>query len=185
MPSFKSLIRAYIVSLPLPNREPQVCVDGTYERTMPPGNVDEEQPLLHREISEEREEHERQEVRFSDGDEENPRAWSKRKKLTNVAIIALMSILSPLASSMFTPGIKTSGRGFENRPAERSGDHDWICGHAWIRPIGDCASVRDLWEAAGLHLLFCCLFFAADTYCIGSKCCHPHRCQDDIRVFRE
>jgi MFS family permease len=73
---------------------------------MPPGNVDEEQPLLHRDISEERGDDERQEVKFSEDDEENPKAWNKRKKLTNVAIIALMSILSPLASSMFTPGIK-------------------------------------------------------------------------------
>ena len=44
-------------------------------------------------------------VKFSDDDEENPRAWSPKKKLTNVGIIALMAILSPLASSMFTPGI--------------------------------------------------------------------------------
>lgn len=73
---------------------------------MPPGNVDEEQPLLHREISEQRDEHDRQEVKFSEDDEENPRSWSKRKKLINVAIIALMSILSPLASSMVTPGIE-------------------------------------------------------------------------------
>ena len=76
---------------------------------MPPGNVDEEQPLLHRAISEdasdEFNEDETQEIKFSEDDEENPRAWSSKKKLINVAIIALMSILSPLASSMFTPGI--------------------------------------------------------------------------------
>ncbi|KAK5457060.1 hypothetical protein LTS15_004841 [Exophiala xenobiotica] len=46
-----------------------------------------------------------QKVQFDDDDEENPRAWSGRKKIVNVAIIALMAILSPLASSMFTPGI--------------------------------------------------------------------------------
>jgi len=44
-------------------------------------------------------------VSFEDGDSENPRQWSRRKKMINVFIIALMSILSPLASSMFTPGI--------------------------------------------------------------------------------
>ena len=44
-------------------------------------------------------------IKFTDGDEENPRAWTPKKKLTNVGIIALMAILSPLASSMFTPGI--------------------------------------------------------------------------------
>lgn len=46
------------------------------------------------------------EIKFPDGDENNPKSWSKRKKLTNVGIIALMAILSPLASSMFTPGIQ-------------------------------------------------------------------------------
>lgn len=44
-------------------------------------------------------------ISFGDDDPENPRAWSERQKLTNVGIIALMAILSPLASSMFTPGI--------------------------------------------------------------------------------
>lgn len=49
---------------------------------------------------------ETQQIKFSaDGDADNPRTWSPRKKMTNVAIIALMSILSPLASSMFAPGI--------------------------------------------------------------------------------
>jgi hypothetical protein len=67
---------------------------------------DEEQPLLRRESIDEHDGHERQQVKFSEDDEENPRAWSKRKKLINVAIIALMSIFSPLASSMFTPGIE-------------------------------------------------------------------------------
>ncbi|XP_014560036.1 hypothetical protein COCVIDRAFT_90080 [Bipolaris victoriae FI3] len=37
--------------------------------------------------------------------DENPREWTKGRKMANVAVIALMSILSPLVSSMFTPGI--------------------------------------------------------------------------------
>ena len=48
---------------------------------------------------------ENRQISFSPDDPENPKAWPHRKKLTNVAIIALMAILSPLASSMFTPGI--------------------------------------------------------------------------------
>ncbi|KIV89362.1 hypothetical protein PV10_08938 [Exophiala mesophila] len=46
-------------------------------------------------------------VSFSSTDDSttDPRAWPANKKMLNVAIIALMSILSPLASSMFTPGI--------------------------------------------------------------------------------
>ncbi|KAI4277730.1 MAG: hypothetical protein LQ337_001541 [Flavoplaca oasis] len=44
-------------------------------------------------------------VDFTDWDEEDPRNWAKSRKLINVGIIALMAVLSPLASSMFTPGI--------------------------------------------------------------------------------
>lgn len=43
---------------------------------------------------------------FTDSDPENPRQWTRRTKMANVAVIAAMSILSPLASSMFTPGIQ-------------------------------------------------------------------------------
>lgn len=42
---------------------------------------------------------------FPPSDPEHPRSWPARKKLINVTIIALMAVLSPLASSMFTPGI--------------------------------------------------------------------------------
>ncbi|KAL2395954.1 MFS-type transporter penM [Exophiala dermatitidis] len=48
---------------------------------------------------------EAQKISFGPKDESNPKAWTKKKKLVNVAIIALMAILTPLASSMFTPGI--------------------------------------------------------------------------------
>ncbi|KAK5150836.1 membrane transporter [Cryomyces antarcticus] len=47
----------------------------------------------------------REVLSFSKEDSENPRAWPKSKKFINVGIVASMSILSPLASSMFTPGI--------------------------------------------------------------------------------
>lgn len=45
------------------------------------------------------------EIKFADDDQDNPKAWPYRKKLINVLIIAFMAIVSPLASSMFTPGI--------------------------------------------------------------------------------
>ena len=48
---------------------------------------------------------ETQQLQFGPDDEENPKAWRPRKKLINVGIISLMAILTPLASSMFTPGI--------------------------------------------------------------------------------
>lgn len=45
------------------------------------------------------------EISFDKEDPDDPRQWTRRRKMLNVAIIALMAILSPLASSMFTPGI--------------------------------------------------------------------------------
>ena len=66
---------------------------------------DEEAPLLQRTPSDANE-RERKPINFTDEDEENPRAWTRRKKLINVGIIALMALVSPLASSMFTPGIQ-------------------------------------------------------------------------------
>lgn len=50
-------------------------------------------------------EEEPEEITFTETDDDNPRTWSEKKKLTNVFIIAFMAIVSPLASSMFTPGI--------------------------------------------------------------------------------
>ncbi|KAH7408112.1 major facilitator superfamily domain-containing protein [Phaeosphaeria sp. MPI-PUGE-AT-0046c] len=44
-------------------------------------------------------------LRIEDFPAENPRSWPKWRKMANVGVIALMSILSPLVSSMFTPGI--------------------------------------------------------------------------------
>ncbi|KAJ0116359.1 hypothetical protein J7T55_007339 [Diaporthe amygdali] len=46
-------------------------------------------------------------IEFSKEDDGNPRAWPRSKKLTNIAVVAMMAILSPLASSMFTPGINS------------------------------------------------------------------------------
>ena len=69
---------------------------------------DEERPLLHPDrdfdVASTRST-ETQQLQFSPDDEENPKAWGPRKKLINVGIISLMAILTPLASSMFTPGI--------------------------------------------------------------------------------
>ena len=78
--------------------------------TMAPHNqqADEERPLLHPDNGSEVGSHYSTETRsidFKEDDPENPRAWSPGKKLMNVGIIAFMAILSPLASSMFTPGI--------------------------------------------------------------------------------
>ncbi|KAF2099851.1 membrane transporter [Rhizodiscina lignyota] len=70
---------------------------------MPP-HADERSPLLGNGSSEEQDD--RELLYLSKEDPENPRAWKRSQKLANVAVIASMSILSPLASSMFTPGIQ-------------------------------------------------------------------------------
>ncbi|KJY00104.1 MFS general substrate transporter like protein [Zymoseptoria brevis] len=44
-------------------------------------------------------------VEFGKNDPGDPRKWSNTKKMLNVTVIASMAVLSPLASSMFTPGI--------------------------------------------------------------------------------
>lgn len=52
-------------------------------------------------------------LRFEEHDSENPRQWSYTRKMLNVATIASMAILSPLASSMFTPGIQQIAEGLD------------------------------------------------------------------------
>lgn len=54
-----------------------------------------------------------QKVTFSEEDDDNPKRWSRKKKLTNVFIIAFMAILSPLASSMYSPGIAQIAEEFD------------------------------------------------------------------------
>ncbi|QIW94779.1 hypothetical protein AMS68_000297 [Peltaster fructicola] len=53
----------------------------------------------------------REVLKMNDDDPENPRHWPRSRKLVNTAVIALMSVLSPLASSMFTPGIGDIAKG--------------------------------------------------------------------------
>ena len=69
-----------------------------------PRSADEESPLLSQDGRSTHPEG-RSAVAFKEDDEENPKAWSRRKKLTNVGVIAFMALVSPLASSMFAPGI--------------------------------------------------------------------------------
>lgn len=74
----------------------------------------EEEPLLQaqRQASNGNEDGDDREVLdFKEDDPENPRKWSRFQKMLNVATIASMAILSPLASSMFTPGIDQIAEG--------------------------------------------------------------------------
>ncbi|KAI9053535.1 hypothetical protein LZ554_002490 [Drepanopeziza brunnea f. sp. 'monogermtubi'] len=72
---------------------------------MPSHTPDEREPLLRNGNGNGRQD-ERQLLEFGKQDDSNPRAWSKSKKLGNTFVIASMSILSPLASSIFSPGIE-------------------------------------------------------------------------------
>lgn len=53
----------------------------------------------------------REVIAFEEHDEGNPRDWKQSTKMVNVAVIAAMAIISPLASSMFTPGIGEIAKG--------------------------------------------------------------------------
>jgi multidrug resistance protein len=77
-------------------------------------HLDEESPLLERDSEDEERSHHH--LDFDQDDERNPRAWPRSKKLCNVAIIACMSILSPLTSSIFTPGIHQIADGLHTTP---------------------------------------------------------------------
>ncbi|KAG8631565.1 hypothetical protein KVT40_000705 [Elsinoe batatas] len=71
-------------------------------------DTNEETPLLDENLSNRDavDEDTRKLLKFEDGDESNPRNWPRRRKMVNVFVIAMMSILSPLASSAFTPGLQ-------------------------------------------------------------------------------
>lgn len=75
-------------------------------------NHDERQPLLQHQTTDAGEGGDsRQLLEFNPTDVDDPRQWPYPRKMTNVAVIALMAVLSPLASSMFTPGIDQIAEG--------------------------------------------------------------------------
>jgi hypothetical protein len=39
------------------------------------------------------------------GDPENPRNWDSRKRWTHIGIVAMVTFVSPLASSIFSPSV--------------------------------------------------------------------------------
>ncbi|KAI5367588.1 putative major facilitator superfamily, MFS transporter superfamily [Septoria linicola] len=78
------------------------------------GSVDETAPLLQNGNDQQEEDaDERELLFFGKDDPENPRDWPYSRKMLNVATIAAMAILSPLASSMFTPGIQQIADGLD------------------------------------------------------------------------
>lgn len=57
-------------------------------------NHDEQSPLLQHDREQDGEEP--QTIDFSKEDEDNPRAWSRSKKLTNIAVVAMMASMHAL-----------------------------------------------------------------------------------------
>lgn len=76
---------------------------------------DETQPLLQDGA---RRGDDRELLSFEKGDTENPRNWSHTKKMVNVATVAAMAIVSPLASSMFSPGIDQIAEGLNTTTSQ-------------------------------------------------------------------
>lgn len=60
-------------------------------------NHDEQSPLLQHEREQDGEEP--QTIDFSKEDEDNPKAWSRSKKLTNIAVVAMMASKYALKTS--------------------------------------------------------------------------------------
>lgn len=50
----------------------------------------------------------------SDDDPKNPLNWSTSLKVTNIALISMLSLIAPLASSMFAPGVPQLMKEFNN-----------------------------------------------------------------------
>lgn len=50
-------------------------------------------------------------------DPQNPMNWSAKKKWSNIAILSFLTLLIPLASSMFAPGVPDVMRDFHNTNA--------------------------------------------------------------------
>ena len=57
-------------------------------------------------------------IQFAEDDQDNPKKWKYREKLSNIGVIACMAVLSPLASSMFTPGIEQIAEGLDTTPEQ-------------------------------------------------------------------
>lgn len=126
---------------------------------MPPLNAhDEETPLLRPDgdarSTRSHDTHDTIQVQFPEGDNGDPRAWKERRKMTNVAIVALMAILSPLASSMFTPGISQIA---EDLDASEQSVIATTTGFVICLGIGPLV-LAPLSETFGRRLLYICCF---------------------------
>lgn len=87
-------------------KERQPSLDGATITPDPAGLTDREDANISIEKREEAEETDPNVVSWDGPDDpQNPKNWTDKKKWTNVAILSILTVITPLGSSMFAPGI--------------------------------------------------------------------------------
>ncbi|KAJ4193646.1 hypothetical protein NW755_003640 [Fusarium falciforme] len=114
----------------------------------------------------------------SDTDPENPYHWPKWRKLTNCGLISLLTLIEPLASSIFAPGIPELMRDFESTNSELGAFvmSVYVLGFAFGPMI--LAPLSEMWGRVPVYHV-CNVFFLAFTIA-----CAVAPSLDTLIVFR-
>ncbi|KAI8713634.1 MFS domain-containing protein [Fusarium sp. LHS14.1] len=114
----------------------------------------------------------------SDTDPENPYHWPKWRKLTNCGLISLLTLIEPLASSIFAPGIPELMRDFESENSELGAFvmSVYVLGFAFGPMI--LAPLSEMWGRVPVYHV-CNVFFLAFTIA-----CAVAPSLDTLIVFR-
>ncbi|KAM0429799.1 hypothetical protein ACHAPT_006405 [Fusarium lateritium] len=114
----------------------------------------------------------------SDTDPENPHHWPKWRKLTNCGLISLLTLIEPLASSIFAPGIPELMRDFESTNSELGAFvmSVYVLGFAFGPMI--LAPLSEMWGRIPVYHV-CNVFFLAFTIA-----CAVAPSLDTLIVFR-
>ncbi|KAA8900921.1 major facilitator superfamily domain-containing protein [Sphaerosporella brunnea] len=79
----------------------------------------------------------------NEDDPENPRNWPQSKKITMLGLVSMITLISPLASSMFAPGVSFMDREFHNDSTELSAFVvssfvlGWAVGPLFLSPLSE------------------------------------------------
>lgn len=114
----------------------------------------------------------------NDTDPENPYHWPKWRKLTNCGLISLLTLIEPLASSIFAPGIPELMRDFESTNSELAAFvmSVYVLGFAFGPMI--LAPLSEMWGRVPVYHV-CNIFFLAFTIA-----CAVAPSLDSLIVFR-
>ncbi|RSL79411.1 hypothetical protein CEP51_007371 [Fusarium floridanum] len=114
----------------------------------------------------------------SDTDPENPYHWPKWRKLSNCGLISLLTLIEPLASSIFAPGIPDLMRDFESTNTELGAFvmSVYVLGFAFGPMI--LAPLSEMWGRVPVYHV-CNVFFLAFTIA-----CAVAPSLDTLIVFR-